>query len=61
MFENIWFNIDVICLFIGALLWFIAYKWVNNENGLGLIFFGFVFIVCSIISEILRLAIKFNF
>lgn len=61
MLENIWLNIDIIGFVIGIIFWFIAYKWVNNENGLGLIFFGFVFVVCAVISEILRLAIKFNF
>ena len=61
MLENIWLIIDIIGFVIGIILWFIAYKWVNNENGLALIFFGFVFVMCSVISDVLRLAIKFNF
>ena len=61
MLENIWLNIDIICFVIGFILWFIAYKWVNNESGLPLIFFGFVFVICAAISETLRLAIMYGF
>lgn len=61
MLENIWLNIDIICFIIGIIFWFITYKWVNNESGLVLIVFGSAFIACSIISEIIRLVIKYLF
>ena len=56
-----WFIINAIFFLLGSILGFIAYKWVNNEQGFALIFFCFIFIMCSIISEILRIAIKYNF
>ena len=50
-----WFFINAIFFILGCILGFVAYKWVNNEEGYALIFFTFVFIMCSIISELIRL------
>ena len=56
-----WLGINIICFLFGVILGFTAYKKIYDFDICVLFFYSFIFIMCAVISEVLRLASIFNF